>query len=71
VAKLLEELLLKVFHAEIADDVKCYRDSKSRKMLTNESSNVSFHTALKCASEEHGNKTYKIKCEIKIKEDNQ
>ncbi len=57
VAKLHDELLLKVFHPEIADDVKDYRDSKSKKMSTNESSNVSFRTALKCASEKHGNKT--------------
>ena len=53
VAKLHGELLLKVFHAEIADDVKDYKDSKSKKMSTNDSSNVSFRTALKCASEKH------------------
>jgi hypothetical protein len=57
VAKLHDQLLLKVFHAEIADDVKDYRDSKSRKMTTKKSSNVSFRTALKCASEKHDNKT--------------
>jgi hypothetical protein len=57
VAKLHVQLLLKVFHAEIADDVKYYQDSKSRKKLTNESSNVSFRTALKCASKKHDNKT--------------
>ncbi len=57
VAKLHDELMLKVFHAEIANDVKDYRDAKSKKMLTNDSSNVSFRTALKCASEKHEIKT--------------
>jgi hypothetical protein len=31
VAKLHEELLLNVFHANIANDVKDYKDSKSKK----------------------------------------
>jgi hypothetical protein len=57
VAKLHEELLLKVFHAEIANDVKDFKDAKSKKMSTNDSSNVSFRTALKCASEKHEIKT--------------
>jgi hypothetical protein len=57
VAKLQDKFLLKVFHAKIADDVKDYRDLKPKKTSTNESSNVSFRTALKCASEKHGKKT--------------
>jgi hypothetical protein len=57
VAKLHDELMLKVFHAEIANDVKDYRYAKSKKMSTNNSSNVSFRTALKCASEKHKIKT--------------
>ena len=57
VAKLHDELLLKNIYAEIADDVKDYKDSKSKKMSTNDSSNVSFRTALKCASEKHEIKT--------------
>jgi hypothetical protein len=58
VAKLHDKLLLKVFQANIAGDVEDYTDSKWKKMLTNESSNVSFCTALKCASKKHDeNKT--------------
>jgi hypothetical protein len=57
VVKLHNELLLKVFHAEIANDVKDYKESESKKMSTNGSSNVSFRTALKCASEKHQIKT--------------
>jgi hypothetical protein len=53
VEKLHDELLLKVFHAEIANDVKDYKDTKTKKMSKNDSSNVSFRTALKCASEKH------------------
>jgi hypothetical protein len=57
VAKLHDELLLNVFHAEIANAVKDYKDAKSKKMSTNDSSDVSFRTALKCASEKHEIKT--------------
>jgi hypothetical protein len=57
VAELHDELMLKVFHAEIANDVKDYRDAKSKKMSTNNPSNVSFRTALKCASPKHEIKT--------------
>jgi hypothetical protein len=57
VVKLHNEFLLKVFHAEIANDVKDCKESKSIKMWTSHSSNVSFHTALKCASEKHQIKT--------------
>jgi hypothetical protein len=49
VAKLHDELVQKVLYTEIAHDVKEYADSKSKKMLTNTLSSVSFRTALKCA----------------------
>jgi hypothetical protein len=61
VARLHDELLLKVFHTKIANDVKDYKDSKSKKMLTKESSNVSFCTTLKCASESTKSKPRKEK----------
>ena len=50
IEKLHDELLLKVFHAQIANDVKDYKDSKTNKMSNNDASNVSFCTSLKCAS---------------------
>jgi hypothetical protein len=56
--------LLKVFQARITDEeVKTYKDSKTKNMLKNNSSNVSFRTALKCASKKQENRS---KCKISL-----
>jgi hypothetical protein len=45
--------------------VKYYKDSKAKKISTDDSSDVSFHTALKYASQKHKIKRTKRKAKAK------